>query len=148
MTETPDREFAHRLLDDVQIPAETVEQFAREAALGKDFPCCDNGEHAAPTYPVPADRLTFDPDGTIDELWMSNASVHLEHLGGGVYMLIADSGTDHVHLTVPTTRRRTPDGLVSRMFVFERFDPRDLHDGFDHCPGCQAAHQAKEAHDG
>lgn len=53
-----------------------------------------------------ADRLTFDDDGTLDELVLSGAFVHLEHLGGGAYMLIAENEREHVHLTIPVLRRR------------------------------------------
>lgn len=65
-----------------------------------------------------ADRLTFDEDGTIDELVMSNASAHLEHLGGGAYMLIVENEREHIHLTIPT---RTDRKGASKMFVYDRF---------------------------
>ena len=66
-----------------------------------------------------AERLTFDDDGTIDELVMTGATVHLEHLGGGTYMLICENEAEHIHLTVPVKRTRAG---VSKMFVYERFD--------------------------
>jgi hypothetical protein len=66
-----------------------------------------------------ADRLKIDDDGAIDELVMSNATVHLEHLGDGLYMLIAENERERVHLEIPS---RTNRAGVPKAFVYERID--------------------------
>lgn len=68
------------------------------------------------------DRVTFDEDGTLDEVVATGASVHLEHLdtskrGRKTYMLIVETPTEHIHLTIAAARD---------VFVYERFDPRDI----------------------
>jgi hypothetical protein len=45
---------------------------------------------------------------------MFTAYVHLEDLGDA-YMLIVDNGEQHIHLTIPSKRRKA--------FVYEQFDP-------------------------
>jgi hypothetical protein len=50
------------------------------------------------------DRYTFGSDGEIDELVLSNADVHLEALGGGHYMLIAENAHGRFHLNVRKAR--------------------------------------------
>lgn len=64
------------------------------------------------------DRVSFDQDGVLDEMVMSNAGVHLELLdmdwrGRKTYMLIVENGVEHVHLTVFAAKD---------VFVFERFN--------------------------
>lgn len=62
-------------------------------------------------------RVDLNPDGTVDEVVMSNASVHLEDLGGA-YMLIVEDGEQHIHVTIPSPRRK-------RAFVYEQYDLRE-----------------------
>lgn len=69
-----------------------------------------------------SDRLTYNDDGSLDEVVMSNAGVHLEMLsrdkrGRATYMLILENDEDHVHLTI---------GNAKPVFVYERFDPRTI----------------------
>lgn len=71
------------------------------------------------------DRLTFDDDGTLDELVMTDALVHLEHLGDGEYMLIAANTADHVHLNL-TVRRRFG---IPAVRLYERFTPTNDSEG-------------------
>jgi len=66
-----------------------------------------------------ADRLKIDDDGAIDELVMTNATVHLEHLGDGMYMLIAQNERERVHLMIPS---RTNRNGVPTAFVYDRAD--------------------------
>lgn len=47
------------------------------------------------------DRYTFDEDGEIDELVLSNADVHLERVTEeGAYMLIVENSNGRFHLSV------------------------------------------------
>ena len=47
------------------------------------------------------DRLTYNDDGkTLDEVVLSNASVHLEQLDDSVFMLIVENKKHHWHLTI------------------------------------------------
>ena len=41
----------------------------------------------------------------------------IDKRGRATYMLIADNGEDHVHLTI---------GSAKPVFVYERFDPRTI----------------------
>lgn len=73
------------------------------------------------TAPRNLDRVTFDADGTLDEVVMSNAFVHLEHLdttslGRKTYMLIIENEGEHVHLTIDRARD---------VLVYERYTPED-----------------------
>lgn len=65
------------------------------------------------------DRVRIMDDGTLDEVMMTGAYVHLEHLGDGAYMLIVENKREHVHLTLHC---RTDRAGVPRAFVFERYD--------------------------
>ena len=48
-----------------------------------------------------SDRLSFNDDGkTLDEVVLSNASVHLEQLDDGIFMLIVENNKHHWHLRI------------------------------------------------
>ncbi len=53
-------------------------------------------------------------DTTVDEVFATNATVHLEDLGNA-YMLIIEADGKHLHLTIPTPRRK-------RASVYEEYD--------------------------
>jgi hypothetical protein len=44
------------------------------------------------------ERITYDEDGTLDEIVLKDAWVHLEHMGDGVYMLIVENKKAYFHL--------------------------------------------------
>ena len=47
------------------------------------------------------DRLAFNEDGkTLDEVVLSNASVHLEQLDDTIFMLIVENNEHHWHLRI------------------------------------------------
>jgi hypothetical protein len=65
-----------------------------------------------------AERLTFDDDGTLDELVAFDAHVHLEHLGDGEYMLIVQGDELYVNLSMLVKRswRGVPKIVAGEVF--------------------------------
>lgn len=55
-----------------------------------------------------------DDDNTVDEVFATNAQVHLEDMGNA-YMLIVIADGKHLHLTIPSRRGK-------RAFIYEEFD--------------------------
>lgn len=46
------------------------------------------------------DRIAFNTDGTIDEMVMGKANIHLEQLTDGCFMLIAQNNKHWWHLNI------------------------------------------------
>jgi hypothetical protein len=84
---------------------------AEGAHLGAGIEHCQQGDEVPA---VKSWRIKLNTDETVDEVVMFTAYVHLEDLGDA-YMLIVDNGEQHIHLTIPSKRRKA--------FVYEQFDP-------------------------
>ena len=52
------------------------------------------------------DRLTYNEDGKIDEVVLSNAFVHLEQLSNNVFMLIVRNKEHDWHLRIGSKRAK------------------------------------------
>lgn len=63
----------------------------------------------------PSWRLGMNDDETVDEVVMQGAYVHLEDLGDA-YMLIVENSDQHIHVTIPSPRKR-------KAWIFEQFEP-------------------------
>lgn len=50
-------------------------------------------------------RLGMNDDNTVDEVVMQGAYVHLEDMGDA-YMLIVENSDQHIHVTIPSPRKR------------------------------------------
>lgn len=94
-------------------------------------------------------RIGTNEDGTVDEVVMDGAFVHLEDLGDA-YMLIVENGEQHIHLTIPARKQR-------KAFVYEQHEPTTPPTD-DGCPvvttvagdpwhGCSLAKGHEEPHD-
>ena len=64
---------------------------------------------------VPTWRLGTNDDNSVDEVVMWGAYVHLEDLGNA-YMLIVENSDRHIHLTIPSRKKR-------KAFVYEEHVP-------------------------
>lgn len=72
-----------------------------------------------------AERLTFDADGTLDELVAFDAYVHLEHMGDGEYVLIVQGDEVYVNLSLLVKRswRGVPKIVVGEVFGLDCAPP-------------------------
>jgi len=91
------------------------EQLINAYELGMRFPEEIHKQPSSPVLSEENDRLTYlgasevtkDGRPKVDELVLTNASIHLESLSDQCFMLIADNHKHHWHLSICTDSNRS-----------------------------------------